>query len=91
MSAGLNGHIATHSLQKSIAQRLYDKTGDIYMVPALLGHRNISMTQKYLGVNYAAARAAIELIGLMTESDSLQSLSMYCNGYEQKVGSLLLV
>ena len=69
IEAGLNGHIATHSLRKSFAQRLYDKTGDIYMVQELLGHRNISTTQKYLGVNYADAKAAVELIALMTESD----------------------
>ena len=43
IAAGLNGHIATHSLRKSFAQRLYDKTGDIYMVQELLGHRNIQM------------------------------------------------
>ena len=69
IEAGLNGHLATHSLRKSFAQRLYDKTGDIYMVQELLGHRNISTTQKYLGVNYADAKAAVELIALMTESD----------------------
>ena len=69
MEAGLNGHIATHSLRKSFAQRLYDKTGDIYLVQELLGHRNISTTQKYLGVNYADAKAAVEAIALITESD----------------------
>lgn len=69
IEAGLNGHIATHSLRKSFAQRLYDKTGDIYMVQELLGHRNISTTQKYLGVNYADARAAVEAIALISESD----------------------
>ena len=74
IEAGLNGHIATHSLRKSFAQRLYDKTGDIYMVQELLGHKNISTTQKYLGVNYADAKAAVELIALMTESDSLPLL-----------------
>ena len=68
MEAGLNGHIATHSLRKSFAQRLYDKTGDIYLVKELLGHRNISTTQKYLGVNYADAKAAVEAIALITES-----------------------
>ena len=68
IEAGLNGHIATHSLRKSFAQRLYDKTGDIYMVQELLGHRNISTTQKYLGVNYADAKAAVESIALITES-----------------------
>ena len=36
----------------------------------MLGHRNISTTQKYLGVNYADAKAAVELIALMSESDS---------------------
>ena len=29
-AAGLNGHLATHSLRKSFAQRLYDRTGDIF-------------------------------------------------------------
>ena len=71
IEAGLNGHIATHSLRKSFAQRLYDKTGDIYMVQELLGHKNISTTQKYLGVNYADAKAAAELIALMSESDRI--------------------
>ena len=54
MSAGLNGHLATHSLRKSFAQRLYDRTGDIFAVQEMLGHRNVATTQKYLGVNYAA-------------------------------------
>ena len=39
------------------------------MVQELLGHRNISTTQKYLGVNYADAKAAVEAIALITESD----------------------
>ena len=41
------------------------------MVQELLGHRNISTTQKYLGVNYADAKAAVELIALMSESDRI--------------------
>ncbi|MDE0397691.1 MAG: tyrosine-type recombinase/integrase [Candidatus Poribacteria bacterium] len=69
IAAGLNGKLATHSLRKSFAQRLYDKTGDIYLVQELLGHRNISTTQKYLGVNYADAKAAVEAIAIITESD----------------------
>ena len=75
IAAGLNGKLATHSLRKSFAQRLYDKTGDIYLVQALLGHRNIATTQNYLGVNYADARAAVEAIALMTESDTSDVLS----------------
>ena len=69
IAAGLNGKLATHSLRKSFAQRLYDKSGDIYLVQELLGHRNISTTQNYLGVNYADARAAVEAIALVSESD----------------------
>ena len=75
IAAGLNGKLATHSLRKSFAQRLYDKSGDIYLVQALLGHKNISTTQKYLGVNYADARAAVESIALITESDRIDVLS----------------
>ena len=75
IAAGLNGKLATHSLRKSFAQRLYDKTGDIYLVQALLGHRNIATTQSYLGVNYADARAAVESIALGIESDSSDVLS----------------
>ena len=69
IAAGLNGKLATHSLRKSFAQRVYNKSGEIYLVQELLGHRNISTTQNYLGVNYADARAAVEAIALITESD----------------------
>ena len=75
IAVGLNGKLATHSLRKSFTQRLYDKSGDIYLVQELLGHRNISTTQKYLGVNYADARAAVEAIALITESDRTDVLS----------------
>ena len=35
-TAGLNGKLATHSLRKSFAQRLYDQTGDIFTVQEML-------------------------------------------------------
>jgi integrase/recombinase XerD len=75
IAAGLNGKLATHSLRKSFAQRLYEKTSDIYMVQELLGHRNIATTQNYLGVNYADARAAVESIALISESDRNYKMS----------------
>ena len=84
MEAGLNGHIATHSLRKSFAQRLYDKTGDIYLVQELLGHRNISTTQKYLGVNYADAKAAVEAIALISESDRIAKMSDSLNDFDDE-------
>ena len=84
MEAGLNGKLATHSLRKSFAQRLYDKTGDIYLVQELLGHRNISTTQKYLGVNYADAKAAVEAIALITESDRIPISSHSLNDIDDE-------
>ena len=65
--AGLNGHLATHSLRKSFAQRLYDRTGDIFAVQEMLGHKSVATTQKYLGVNYANVRDALEEMSLDSE------------------------
>ena len=44
IAAGLNGKLATHSLRKSFAQRVYEHSGDIYLVQELLGHRNVATT-----------------------------------------------
>ena len=63
-AAGLNGKLAAHSLRKSFAQRAYEESGDIHLVPELLGHRNVSTTQEYIGVNYATARETIEAMAL---------------------------
>ena len=95
-AAGLNGHLATHSLRKSFAQRLYDRTGDIFAVQEMLGHRNVATTQKYLGVNYASVRAAVEemavsyelhtttLLGssLKKEADETLFLELALRGYD---------
>lgn len=45
--AGLNGKVATHSMRKTYAQRLYDATGDIYLVAEALGHKAVETTKKY--------------------------------------------
>ena len=63
-AAGLNGHLATHSLRKSFAQRLYEQTGDVFTVQEMLGHKSIATTQKYLGVNYASVRDAVQKMSL---------------------------
>ena len=65
--AGLNGHLATHSLRKSFAQRLYEQTGDIFAVQEMLGHKSVATTQKYLGVNYASLRDALQKMSLDSE------------------------
>lgn len=63
--AGLNGKLGTHSMRKSFAQRLYSQTNDIFVVQEMLGHKNVSTTQKYLGVNYAEVREALELMSVL--------------------------
>ncbi len=61
--AGLNGSLATHSLRKSYAQRLYEQTNDIYPVQEMLGHKDVKTTLRYLGINYVKVRAASEAMG----------------------------
>ena len=61
--------------RKSSAQRVYEQSGDIYLVQELLGHRSVSTTQKYLGVNYATAREFVEAIAIGYERDESPHLS----------------
>lgn len=42
---------STHSLRRTNATWLYKRTGNLRAVQLLLGHSNISMTQRYLGVD----------------------------------------
>ena len=60
--ASLNGKLATHSLRKSFAQRIYDVTSDIYLVKELLGHKEVETTREYLGVSYQKMQKAVESI-----------------------------
>lgn len=41
---------STHSLRRTMATSLYRKTGNLRAVQLLLGHANISATQRYLGI-----------------------------------------
>ena len=67
VAAGLNGKLATHTLRKTFAQRLYQKCTDIYMVKELLGHKNVATTQAYIGINYVSAQDAVEAMSLTAE------------------------
>ena len=51
-------------MRKTYAQRLYDATGDIYLVAEALGHKAVETTKKYLGVSYDKLRRASEEIEL---------------------------
>ena len=40
--------IHSHTLRASGAHRLWDKTGDIYLVSKVLGHSDVDTTERYL-------------------------------------------
>lgn len=77
VAAGLNGKLATHTLRKTFAQRLYEKCNDIYLVKELLGHKNVATTQAYIGVNYITAQAAVEAMSLNAEEDPFDFLDNF--------------
>ena len=69
VKAGLNGKLATHTLRKTFAQRLYQKCNDIFLVKELLGHKNVATTQAYVGINYITAQEAVEAMSLEFEDN----------------------
>jgi len=77
IKAGLNGKLATHTMRKSFAQRFYQKVRDIYMLSELLGHKNVTTTQAYIGINYGDARQAVEAMSLHTEDNPESPYSQF--------------
>lgn len=80
--AGLNGKLATHSLRKTFAQRIYDASGDIFLVKELLGHKSVETTKQYLGASYRKMQQATQAIELRNRRMmiSLHSISEISTG-----------
>ena len=57
--AGIDRPVSVHSLRHTFAIRLYEKTGDLYLVQRALGHRNITTTEIYARVSDEALRRAV--------------------------------
>jgi len=56
----LTGKIATHSMRKTFADRVYEALGrDIFRTQKALGHRNINSTVQYLSFKEADIDAAV--------------------------------
>lgn len=56
----LTGKVATHSMRKTFADRVYEALGhDIFRTQKALGHRNINSTIQYLSFKEADIDAAI--------------------------------
>ena len=73
----LNGKLATHTLRKTFAQRLYQQCNDIYLVRELLGHKNVITTQAYIGINYVSAQDAVEAMSLAYEDTPRDPLDAF--------------
>lgn len=55
-----DGRLGTHSLRKTLARSAYEHCGhDLMILKSVLGHTNVSVTQKYLEVDAEAVAAAI--------------------------------
>ena len=57
--AGITRPFSVHSLRHTFATRLYQKTGDLYLVQRALGHRQITTTEIYARVSDDALRRAV--------------------------------
>ena len=58
--AGLRGALATHTLRKTFAQKMYENLGrDILATRDAIGHRQLDSTLKYISTSVDRIRAAI--------------------------------
>jgi integrase/recombinase XerD len=57
--AGIRGHYSPHSLRHTFALGLYERTGDVLVVQAALGHRSIASTLVYARASAERVRAAV--------------------------------
>jgi len=53
---------SVHTLRHTFATRLYEKTGDLYMVQKALGHKQITATEIYTRVSDQALKRAVCLL-----------------------------
>ena len=60
--AGIDRPVSVHSLRHTFATRLYEKTGDLYLVQRALGHRQITTTEIYARVTDESLRRAVQSV-----------------------------
>lgn len=61
-SVGIDKHLTPHKMRSSCATNLYEKTGDIYLVQEILGHKNIANTRRYAKVSEAKRQSAVNIL-----------------------------
>ena len=57
--AGITRPVTVHSLRHTFAARLRERTGDLRVVQAALGHRQLGTTEVYVAVAGADVRRAV--------------------------------
>ncbi|MBI1852286.1 MAG: tyrosine-type recombinase/integrase, partial [Planctomycetes bacterium] len=57
--AGIQRSVSPHCLRHSFAMRVLEKTGDLLLTQAALGHRSIASTMAYVRVDPARLRRAL--------------------------------
>ena len=55
-------HVSAHTLRRTSASLLYNKTGDIYLVGNHLGHADISTTKRYITVDEEKQKNKIDFM-----------------------------
>ena len=58
--AGIEGAVSPHMLRHSFAMGVYERTGDIAVVQAALGHRAIASTTRYARASMERVREALD-------------------------------
>jgi integrase len=65
--------ITPHKLRSTYGTRLYNSTGDIYIVADVLGHRDVNTTKKhYAAINEENRKAVANAVSLRQENSDKQ-------------------
>ncbi|WP_438480834.1 tyrosine-type recombinase/integrase [Oleiharenicola lentus] len=83
LNAGLDPHRvwSGHSLRKRFVRGIFDQTGSINIARQAVGHRWITTTQLYLGLDEEEAQLAIEKLGELRHSgDAAIKVSLSSGG-----------
>jgi site-specific recombinase XerC len=62
ITQGTSKHITPHKMRATCATKLYEQTGDIYLVQQQLGHKNIENTKRYAKVSETKMREAANIL-----------------------------
>jgi site-specific recombinase XerD len=88
LDAGLDPHRvwSGHSLRKRFVRGIFDQTGNINIARQAVGHRWITTTQLYLGLEEEEAHVAIQRLGEAPALASVRAVQEPVNSPGESVG-----